>query len=436
MSEKELAARIEGRKAVVGIVGMGYVGLPLARTFCAAGFRCVGYDIDPGKIARLKAGKSYIKHIPSSTIAQMVRSKRFRATGKPADLRACDAILICVPTPLNKTRDPDMTYIVATCEMLTSVLRPGQLVVLESTTYPGTTREVVKPILERTGLKAERDFFLAFSPEREDPGRKDYTTETTPKVVGGLGPRSRRLATALYAGAIAKVVPVSSCEVAESAKILENVYRCVNIAMINELKVLFDRMGINVWEVIAAASTKPFGFQPFYPGPGLGGHCIPIDPFYLTHKAKEYGFDTRFIRLAGEINTRQPHYVVEKAEEVLRRFRKSIGRSRVLILGIAYKKDIDDVRESPALKIYSLLRRKGAKVDYYDPLIPETGPHRRFPRKLSSISYSREKIASYDLLLLVTDHSCFPYGEILENARLILDTRNAFPSRSAKVFQA
>ena len=237
-------------------------------------------------------------------------------------------------------------------------------------------------------------------------------------------------------GEITRTVPVSTTRVAEASKILENTYRAVNIALVNELKMLFDRMGIDVWEVIAASSTKPFGFQPFYPGPGLGGHCIPIDPFYLTHKAKEYGFDTRFIRLAGEINTRQPHYVVEKAEEVLRRFRKSIGRSRVLILGIAYKKDIDDVRESPALKIYSLLRRKGAKVDYYDPLIPETGPHRRFPRKLSSISYSREKIASYDLLLLVTDHSCFPYGEILENARLILDTRNAFPSRSAKVFQA
>jgi len=425
LSEKELAARIEGRKAVVGIVGMGYVGLPLARTFCAAGFRCVGYDIDPSKIARLKAGKSYIKHIPSSTIAQMVRSKRFRATGKPADLRACDAILICVPTPLNKTRDPDMTYIVATCEMLTSVLRPGQLVVLESTTYPGTTREVVKPILERTGLKAERDFFLAFSPEREDPGRKDYTTETTPKVVGGLGPRSRRLATALYAGAIAKVVPVSSCEVAESAKILENVYRCVNIAMINELKVLFDRMGINVWEVIAAASTKPFGFQPFYPGPGLGGHCIPIDPFYLTWKAREFGTTTRFIELAGEINTSMPEYVVSKVGDALNRSRKSLNGSKVLVLGLAYKKDIDDLRESPSIELIERLRHHGAKVDYNDPLIPATHKQREHNLGMKSKPLSAAMLKSYDCVLISTDHTVYDYPWIVKNAKLVVDTRNA-----------
>ena len=428
MSEKELAARIEGRKAVVGIVGMGYVGLPLARTFCAAGFRCVGYDIDPSKIARLKAGKSYIKHIPSSTIAQMVRSKRFRATGKPADLRACDAILICVPTPLNKTRDPDMTYIVATCEMLTSVLRPGQLVVLESTTYPGTTREVVKPILERTGLKAERDFFLAFSPEREDPGRKDYTTETTPKVVGGLGPRSRRLATALYAGAIAKVVPVSSCEVAESAKILENVYRCVNIAMINELKVLFDRMGINVWEVIAAASTKPFGFQPFYPGPGLGGHCIPIDPFYLTWKAREFGTTTRFIELAGEINTSMPEYVVSKVGDALNRSRKSLNGSKVLVLGLAYKKDIDDLRESPSIELIERLRHHGAKVDYNDPLIPATHKQREHNLGMKSKPLSAAMLKSYDCVLISTDHTVYDYPWIVKNAKLVVDTRNATAS--------
>ena len=432
MSEKELAARIEGRKAVVGIVGMGYVGLPLARTFCAAGFRCVGYDIDPSKIARLKAGKSYIKHIPSSTIAQMVRSKRFRATGKPADLRACDAILICVPTPLNKTRDPDMTYIVATCEMLTGdglrgrgPLRPGQLVVLESTTYPGTTREVVKPILERTGLKAERDYFLAFSPEREDPGRKDYTTETTPKVVGGLGPRSRRLATALYAGAIAKVVPVSSCEVAESAKILENVYRCVNIAMINELKVLFDRMGINVWEVIAAASTKPFGFQPFYPGPGLGGHCIPIDPFYLTWKAREFGTTTRFIELAGEINTSMPEYVVSKVGDALNRSRKSLNGSKVLVLGLAYKKDIDDLRESPSIELIERLRHHGAKVDYNDPLIPATHKQREHNLGMKSKPLSAAMLKSYDCVLISTDHTVYDYPWIVKNAKLVVDTRNA-----------
>ncbi|HOW19747.1 MAG TPA: nucleotide sugar dehydrogenase, partial [Phycisphaerae bacterium] len=287
MSDNALLEKIESRKALVGIIGMGYVGLPLVRTFCGGGFRVLGYDIDPAKIRMLNAGKSYIEHIPSSMIAGLVKAKKFRATARAGDLRQCDAIIICVPTPLTRTRDPDMTYIIGTAETIAANLRKGQLIVLESTTYPGTTREVVKPILEKTGLRAGKDFFLAFSPEREDPGRTDFVTETIPKVVGGMGAQASKLATTLYGCAIKRVVPVSSCEVAEAAKILENVYRCVNIALVNELKVIFDRMGIDVWEVINAAKTKPFGFSAFYPGPGLGGHCIPIDPFYLSWKARE-----------------------------------------------------------------------------------------------------------------------------------------------------
>jgi len=423
--EKELLRKIEKRKALVGVVGMGYVGLPLVRTFCAAGFKCLGYDIDAKKVRALNAGRSYIKHISSETISDVVKRKQFRATTDPNELKKADAILICVPTPLTKMREPDMTYVVSTTEMLATVLRKGQLIVLESTTYPGTTREVCKPILERTGLRAERDFFLAFSPEREDPGRKDYTTETIPKVVGGLGPRSRRLSAALYAAAIAKAVSVSSCEVAESAKILENVYRCVNIAMINELKVLFNRMGINVWEVIEAASTKPFGFQPFYPGPGLGGHCIPIDPFYLTWKAREYDSPTRFIELAGEINTSMPEYVVGKVAEGLNRVRKSLNGSKVLVLGLAYKKDIDDLRESPSIALIELLKERGAKVDYNDPYIPATHKQREHNLGMRSKPLSATMLRKYDCVLISTDHSCYDYRMIVRNARLVVDTRNA-----------
>jgi len=425
VSEKGLLEKIESRKALVGIIGMGYVGLPLVRTFCGGGFRVLGYDIDPAKVRSLNAGKSYIEHIPSQMIAELVRSGRFRATSRASELRRCDAIIICVPTPLTKTRDPDMTYIIGTAETIRDNLRRGQLVVLESTTYPGTTREVVRPILEKSGLKAGRDFFLAFSPEREDPGRKDYVTETIPKVVGGMGTAARTLATALYGAVIKQVVPVSSCEVAEATKIVENVYRCVNIAMVNELKMLFDRMGIDVWEVIDAAKTKPFGFSAFYPGPGLGGHCIPIDPFYLSWKAREYHMPTRFIELAGEINTAMPHYVIERLARALSDRGKPLKGSRVLVLGLAYKKDIDDIRESPSIELIEILCERGATVDYNDPHVPTTHKQREHDLRLKSIPLTARTLASYDAVLISTDHSAYDYDFIVRHARLVVDTRNA-----------
>ncbi|MBI4717275.1 MAG: nucleotide sugar dehydrogenase [Planctomycetes bacterium] len=425
LSESQWHAAIEARTARVGIIGMGYVGLPLMRTFCAAGFNCLGFDVDSGKVEKLNAGKSYIKHIPSALIRKVVAAGRFRASDDPRSLRECDAILICVPTPLTRMRDPDMTYVENTAHLIADNLQRGQLVVLESTTYPGTTREVVRPILESTGLKAEGDFFLAFSPEREDPGRTDHTTETIPKVVGGLGPRSLRIATALYGSAVRRAVPVSSCEVAEAAKILENVYRCVNIALINELKMLFDRMGIDVWEVVKAASTKPFGFAPFYPGPGLGGHCIPIDPFYLTWKARQYDMSTRFIELAGEINTAMPAYVVARVAEALNARKRALNGARVLVLGLAYKKDVDDLRESPSIEIIEMLRRRGARVDYNDPHIPRTPRQREHNLGMVSKPLTAKMLASYDCVLIATDHTAYDYPWLVRHARLVVDTRNA-----------
>ncbi len=424
-SENELLSSIENREAKVGIVGLGYVGLPLMQTFCGAGFTCIGLDVDPEKVEQLNQGKSYIKHIPSEHVMAMVKEKRFRATTDPKELKQCAAVIICVPTPLTKMREPDMTYVEGTARMLRDVLVKGQLIVLESTTYPGTTREVVKPILEETGLKAEKDFYLAYSPEREDPGRKDFSTSTIPKVVGGFGPRSRQVAAALYGAAVAKVVPVSSCEVAESAKILENVYRCVNIALINEMKVLFDKMGIDVWEVVAAASTKPFGFQPFYPGPGLGGHCIPIDPFYLTWKAHEFNTSTRFIELAGEINTKMPEYVIGRLTEALNEHAKPVKGSKVLVLGLAYKKDVDDIRESPSIELIEMLRGRGAKVDYNDPFVPKTPKQREHNLSMTSKKLSEAMLAEYDCVLIATDHSSYDYPWIVQHAQLVVDTRNA-----------
>ena len=418
-------AAIKDRTAHVGIIGMGYVGLPLMRTFCDAGFRCLGFDTDEAKVKKLNAGKSYIKHIPSGLISRVVRENRFRATADPHELRACDAILICVPTPLSKTRDPDMTYVENTAQLLSRHLQPGQLIVLESTTYPGTTRELLKPILETSGLQVERDFLLAFSPEREDPGRKDYTTETIPKVVGGYGPKSRQVAVELYEAAVCQVASVSSCEVAEAAKILENVYRCVNIALINELKMLFDRMGIDVWEVVAAASTKPFGFQPFYPGPGLGGHCIPIDPFYLTWKARQYNMTTRFIELAGEINTSMPQYVIARVTQALNESKQALKGSKVLVLGLAYKKDIDDLRESPSIVLIEMLQALGAKVDYNDPYIPRTPRQREHDLRMRSVPLSATRLATYDCVLIATDHGAYDYDWIVKHARLVVDSRNA-----------
>ncbi|NOX59033.1 MAG: nucleotide sugar dehydrogenase [Planctomycetes bacterium] len=428
MPHTDLIRRIEDRKAVVGIVGMGYVGLPLSRSFCEAGFRVVGFDVDEKKVTQLNAGKSYIKHIPSKFVKDARRKKQFSATTRFASIAKVDAIIICVPTPLTKMREPDMSYVSATCDMVAKYLRKGQLVCLESTTYPGTTRELMLPILEATGLKVEKDFYLAFSPEREDPGRKSHTTTTIPKVVGGYGPKSLAVSEALYAAALETVVPVSSCEVAEAAKILENVYRSVNIALINEMKVLFDKMGINVWEVVDAAATKPFGFQPFYPGPGLGGHCIPIDPFYLTWKAREYGMSTQFIELAGEINTDMPNYVISRVAMALNDAKKPINGSKILVLGLAYKKDVDDVRESPSIELIELLREQGAKVDYNDPHVPKTHRQREHDLKMKSKPLTAASLRSYDAVLIATDHSAYDYQWIVDHAKLVIDTRNATAS--------
>jgi len=422
-----LLQKIRANDAVVGIIGMGYVGLPLVREFVRGGAKVIGFDVDPQKVQALMAGRSYIEHIPSDLVRDMVQVGHFEATTDFARLREADCILICVPTPLTKMREPDMSYVEATARTVATHLRKGQLVVLESTTYPGTTREVMLPILAESGLEVGTDFFLAFSPEREDPGRTNYTTRTIPKVVGGHDSNSRKAAVACYQIAIETIVPVSSCEAAEACKILENTYRCVNIALVNELKMLFDRMGIDVWEVIHAAATKPFGFTPFYPGPGLGGHCIPIDPFYLSWKAREYNVPTRFIELAGEVNVSMPEWVVHKLMYALNWRGKALKGSRVLVLGLAYKKDVDDMRESPSLKLIELLSYRGAKVDYNDPHIPQAPPTREHPglagRKSKPLT--AKNLASYDAVLISTDHSAYDWSFIVEHAPLVVDTRNA-----------
>ena len=431
--------RVRNHRAVVGIIGLGYVGLPLARTFVQAGFKVKGFDIDLSKIKALNAGRSYFKHIPAKVIRTMRKEDSFTATNDFSKLKSVDAVIICVPTPLNKSREPDLSFVSDTCQTIAKYLRAGQLVVLESTTYPGTTREELWPILAQSGLKLGKDVFLAFSPEREDPGRTDYTTATIPKVVGGANPASLKAATALYSQALTRVVPVDSCEIAEASKLVENIYRCVNIAMVNEMKVLFDRMGIDIWKVIAAASTKPFGFQPFYPGPGLGGHCIPIDPFYLSWKAREFDTPTRFIELAGQINTDMPRYVLHRVAEVLNKRRKSLKGSRILVLGLAYKPDVDDLRESPSIIIIELLRKAGVKVDYNDPYIPSTHRQREHNLGMKSKKLSARMLAAYDCVLIATDHSCYDYPWIVKHAKLVVDTRNACAkvrSGRAKIEQA
>ncbi len=417
--------KIRDKKIKVGVLGLGYVGLPLVREFVSGGLKVVGFDIDERKVRTLNSGRSIIKHIPHKLVRDMINSKQFIATTNMARLKTVDAILICVPTPLTENREPDMQFIEKSSETIARYLRPGQLIVFESTTYPGTTRELVVPILAKSGLKAGKDFHLAYSPEREDPGNKNFTTKTIPKVVGGLTRKCRNMACKLYETAIERTVPVSSLEAAEAAKILENVYRCINIAMVNELKMVFDRMGIDIWEVVKAASTKPFGFNAFYPGPGLGGHCIPIDPFYLTWKARQYGMPTRFIELAGEINTDMPHYVISKTMEALNERRKSLKGSKVLVLGLAYKKDIDDLRESPSIELIELLREKGAKVDYNDPYIPKTHKQRKHDLKMVSKKLTARMLAGYDVVLIATDHSDYDYDWIVKNAKLVVDTRNA-----------
>jgi UDP-N-acetyl-D-glucosamine dehydrogenase len=431
--------KIENKKVVVGVLGLGYVGLPLAREFASAGLKVIGFDIDQKKVRILNSGRSIIKHVAHCQVKQMIKAGRFRATTNMAQLRKVDVVLVCVPTPLTQNREPDMQFITGSTKTIARYLRPGQLVVLESTTYPGTTRDVVAPILQSSSLKAGKDFHLAYSPEREDPGNKDFTTKTIPKVVGGLTRKCTEMACELYGAAIDRIIPVSNLEAAEATKILENVYRCVNIAMVNELKIVFDRMGIDIWEVINAASTKPFGFKAFYPGPGLGGHCIPIDPFYLTWRARQYGMPTRFIELAGEINTSMPQYVVAKTIEALNDKAKSLKGSKVLVLGLAYKKDIDDLRESPSIELIELLRQKGAKVDYNDPYIPRTHKQRRHDLRMASKKLSGKMLAGYDVVLISTDHSDYDYDWIVKNAKLVVDARNAtaaVPRAGKKVVKA
>lgn len=421
-----LMESIQRKTAKVGVIGLGYVGLPLIKAFVGAGYSTMGFDVDERKIERLVRGESYIGHIPSNWISECVREERFVPTGQMSRLGEPDALLICVPTPLNESRDPDLSYIEATARQIAAALRPGQLIVLESTTYPGTTRDVVKPILEKTGLVAGRDFFLAFSPEREDPGNPNFTAHTIPKVVGGINEPSLELASALYSNAVVRTVPVSSMEVAEACKILENTYRCVNIALVNELKVLFDRLEIDVWEVIEAAKTKPFGFTAFYPGPGLGGHCIPIDPFYLSWLARKHEMSTRFIELAGEVNTHMPHYVIAKVADALNEVGKPVRGSKVSILGMAYKKDVDDPRESPSFKLMELLQERGAVLSYNDPHVPvlPTMRHYDVPR-LASEPLTPEYLAKQDCVLIATDHSAYDWDFIVRYSPLVVDTRNA-----------
>jgi UDP-N-acetyl-D-glucosamine dehydrogenase len=426
----ELFARISDRTAKIGIVGMGYVGLPLALLFSEQGFHVTGFDVDGAKVTTLNTGGSYIVRIPPTEILS-ARNHGFKATSDYGIISDMDAIIICVPTPLNDFHEPDLSYIVGTAKALAPHLREGQLVVLESTTYPGTTEEVLIPLLDlgnRMGVRAETNgnkgvFYVAFSPEREDPGNDLVARRDIPKVVGGIGPVSQDLASALYGTIFERTVKVSSPATAEMTKLLENIYRCVNIALVNELKQLCERMGIDIFEVIDAAKTKPFGFQAFYPGPGLGGHCIPIDPFYLSWKAKQFDFRTRFIELAGEINMQMPYYVVEKTVDALSSCRKPLNGSKVLVLGIAYKRDIDDLRESPALTIIELLRQRGAEVDYNDPFFPSVGKGRHYDLNMTSASL--EDLSSYDCVLIVTDHSAYDYQQIVNDAQLVIDTRNA-----------
>jgi UDP-N-acetyl-D-glucosamine dehydrogenase len=423
-----LRRAIAARTARVGIIGLGYVGLPLACLFAEKGFRTTGFDIDTPKVTALNAGRSYIKHIPGKRIAAVRKSGTFDATDDFAQLRQMDAIIICVPTPLTKYREPDLQFIVKTGQEIAPNLRKGQLVVLESSTYPGTTREDLKPILEATGLKSGSDFWLAYSPEREDPGNANFGTNDIPKVVGGDGKVALDLAVALYDQVVVKTVPVSSPETAEIVKLTENIFRAVNIALVNELKVICAAMGIDVWEVIEAAKTKPFGFMPFYPGPGLGGHCIPIDPFYLTWKAREFGINTRFIELAGEINTAMPRHVVARlAEELSQQRTKALKGARILMIGLAYKKNVDDMRESPALILIELLEKAGAKVSYHDPYIAAVKPSREHANLTGrkSVPLTAKSLSGADAVLIVTDHDDVDYSMVAKHGRLVLDTRNA-----------
>jgi len=434
-AHQALLQKLKDKSARIGIVGLGYVGLPLGLRFSEAGFAVTGLDIDPDKVKSLNAGRSYIAQIPAERIAKAVKAG-FRASADFAQAADCHALIICVPTPLGRHHEPDVSFIVNTMGSLKPHLRRGQVVSLESTTYPGTTEELVAPVVEAAGLKPGVDAFVVYSPEREDPGNKSFHTQTIPKVVSGLTPACREVAVALYSGVIDKVVPVSSLRTAEMTKLLENIHRAINIGLVNEMKTVADRMGIDIHEVIDAAATKPFGFVPYYPGPGLGGHCIPIDPFYLTWKALEYGVDTRFIRLAGEVNSRMPEWVIEKTVAALNQRGKALKGSKLLVLGIAYKKNVDDTRESPAVEIMELLRERGADVAYSDPFVPKFPRMREHKFDLASVALTAETLAGYDAVLLATDHDSFDYALIGAKAKLLVDTRGRFRQPQQNVVKA
>lgn len=428
-----LLSKIETRRAQVAVIGLGYVGLPLAITVARAGFSTTGFDIDPQKIVAIDAGRSYIEAVSDDVLSAETGQGRFRATTEFSRLADCDIVVICVPTPLTKHRDPDLSFITRTCDRIAETLKPGQLVVLESTTYPGTTDEVVRPILERTGLKSAQDFFIGFSPEREDPGNRDFHTSSIPKVVAGDGEAASALVTAFYGAVVQTVVPVSSPATAEAVKLTENIFRAVNIALVNELKVVYEAMGIDIWEVIDAAKTKPFGYMPFYPGPGLGGHCIPIDPFYLTWKSREYELPTRFIELAGEINSAMPRHVVGRLAEALDiHLGKALSRSRVLVIGLAYKKNVPDIRESPSLKLIELIEERGGSADFHDPHVPEIPKTREYMalKGRQSVPLDEASVKGFDAVLIATDHDAVDYAALARYAPLIIDTRNAFSRRN------
>lgn len=430
-----LLEKLSNKTATIGIVGLGYVGLPLMLRYAEVGYKVLGLDIDPDKVNKLNAGESYIEHIPATAL-ETALTKGFQATTDFSRSGETDALIICVPTPLNKYREPDLSFVINTTDALVPYLRAGQVISLESTTYPGTTDEELQPRIESRGLVLGKDIFLVYSPEREDPGNPNYHTRTIPKVCGGVTAQCQQVGLALYGQVIDTVVPVSSTRVAEMTKLLENIHRAVNIGLVNEMKIVADRMGIDIHEVIAAAATKPFGFTPYYPGPGLGGHCIPIDPFYLTWKAREYGLHTRFIELAGEINSNMPEYVVAKVAEGLNGLCRAIKGSRILVLGIAYKKNVDDMRESPSVSIMELLRDRGAIIDYSDPHVPVFPPMREHRFDLASVPLTAETIAGYDCVLVATNHDRFDYDLILRHARLIVDTRGVYLAPSSTVIKA
>jgi len=425
---QQLLDRVTSRKATIGVIGLGYVGLPLAVEFARQGFNVCGFDVDESKTAQINAGNSYIPDVAQKDLADVVKAGRLRATSRMGELANMDVIDICVPTPLRKTKDPDLSYVVKAVDAVAATLKRGQLVILESTTYPGTTDEVVQPMLEAQGLKDDEEFFLAFSPERVDPGNQKFHTRNIPKVVGGVGDASTQVAAALYESTVDTVVQVSSTRVAEMVKLLENTFRAVNIGMVNELALMCHKMDIDVWEVIEAAKTKPFGFMPFYPGPGLGGHCIPIDPHYLSWKARQHGFECRFIELAGHVNSSMPDYVVERVAEALNTARKAINGSRVHILGVAYKRDVNDMRESPAIDVIELLAKRGAEVSYSDPWVQEL---RTDGHALKSIDLRKALDDRPDCVVICTDHSAFKYDPLVQSGVVIVDTRNALKDRQA-----